>query len=161
MQKYVKLTTSVPCFSLPTGSQSNREFSTRFILCVYTLCYKVSRALLRLISVTVFNFAHPPVLSVLHLILSVSRFLVPECPLLVTVGHWTAPFLCWLPAHYKWVLKPVRVHYNSESDWFVVFKQSFASAELTHCRSVNIEMCLLVTDFWVGCVYSWLFCNVT
>ena len=48
----------------------------------------VSRALLRLISVTVFNFTHPPVLSALLLILSASRFLAPDYPLLVP-----APFL--------------------------------------------------------------------
>ena len=43
----------------------------------------VLRALLRLISVTLFSFTHPPVLSVLLLILSASRFPVPDFPLLV------------------------------------------------------------------------------
>ena len=38
----------------------------------------VSRTLLRLISVAVFNVTHPPVLSALLLTLSASRFLVPD-----------------------------------------------------------------------------------
>ena len=37
----------------------------------------------RLTSVTVFNFTHPPALSALLLILSASRFLAPDVPLLV------------------------------------------------------------------------------
>ena len=40
---------------------------------------------LRLTSVTVFNFTHPPVLSDLLLILSTSRFLAPDSPLLAPI----------------------------------------------------------------------------
>ena len=54
----------------------------------------VSWALLRLISVTVFNFTHPPVLSAPLLILSASRFLAPDSPLLVP-----APFLFSVHQH--------------------------------------------------------------
>ena len=82
-------------FSLPTGSQSNREFSTRKTLRAQNLsATNVSRALLRLISVTVFNFTHPPVLSALLLKLSASRFPVPDSPLLVP-----APFLSSVHLH--------------------------------------------------------------
>ena len=72
------------CFNFSTGPQPNNEFNTRETL---SATY-ISRALLRLISVTVFNFTHPPVLSVLLLILSASRFLAPDSPLGVP-----APFL--------------------------------------------------------------------
>ena len=48
----------------------------------------VSHALLRLISVTVFNFTHPPALSALLQVISASRFLTPDFLLLVPV-----PFL--------------------------------------------------------------------
>ena len=54
----------------------------------------VSRALLRLISVTVFRFTHPPVLSALRLILSVSGFLIIDFPLLVP-----SSFLSSAPLH--------------------------------------------------------------
>ena len=43
----------------------------------------VLRALLRLFSLHVFNFTHPPVLSAQLLTLSASRFLAPDSPLLV------------------------------------------------------------------------------
>ena len=45
----------------------------------------ISRALLRLSSVTVSKFTHPPVLSALLLILYASRFLIPDFPLLLSV----------------------------------------------------------------------------
>ena len=54
---------------------------------------KVLRALLRLTSVTVFNFTHPPVLSALLLILSVSSFFVPDFPLLVPAPFLSSAFL--------------------------------------------------------------------
>ena len=59
-----------------------------------TLCYNLSWALLRLLSVTVFNFTRPPVLSAPLLILSASRFLAPDSPLLVP-----APFLFSVHLH--------------------------------------------------------------
>ena len=43
----------------------------------------VSHALLRLISVTVFNFTHPPALSALLQVISTSRFFASDFPLLV------------------------------------------------------------------------------
>ena len=52
------------------------EFSTSSTLSAMI----VSRALLRLISLTVFNYTHTPVLSAQLLILSDSRFLVPDFP---------------------------------------------------------------------------------
>ena len=62
---------------------------------INTFRYKcIRRALLGLISVTVFNFTHPPVLSALLLILSASRFLVADFPQLVL-----APFLSSVPLH--------------------------------------------------------------
>ena len=75
----VILSTPLLSFNLSTGSQSNKEFSTK-------------RALLRLTSVTVFNFTHPPVLSALLLIISASTLLVPVVPLFVP-----APFLSSAP----------------------------------------------------------------
>ena len=48
----------------------------------------VSHTPLRLISVTVFNFTHPPALSALLQVISASRFLTPDFLLLVPV-----PFL--------------------------------------------------------------------
>ena len=53
-----------------------------------------SWALLCLISVTVFNFTRPPVLSAPLLILSASRFLAPDSPLFVP-----APFLFSVHQH--------------------------------------------------------------
>ena len=58
----------------------------------------VSNALLCLISVTVLNSTHPLILSALFLILSASRFLVPDFPLLSfsifgPVHGMTFPFL--------------------------------------------------------------------
>ena len=47
-----------------------------------------------LMSVTVFNFTRPPILSALLLILSASRFLTPDSPLLVP-----APFLFSVHQH--------------------------------------------------------------
>ena len=47
-----------------------------------------------LISVTVFNFTHPPILSAPLLILSASRFLTPDSPLLVPT-----PFLFSVHQH--------------------------------------------------------------
>ena len=54
----------------------------------------ISRALLRYISATVFNFTHRLVLSALFLILSASRFLATDSPLLVP-----APFLFSVHLH--------------------------------------------------------------
>ena len=69
---------------VPLGIHYNRN----------TLCYKCISALLCPISVTVFSFTHHPVLSTLLLTLPVSRFLVPDFPLLVL-----APFLPSAPLH--------------------------------------------------------------
>ena len=66
---------------------SHKEFSTLSSVNVW-------RTLTCLISVTVFNFTHPPVLSALLLILSASRFLAPDSPLLVP-----APFLFLVHRH--------------------------------------------------------------
>ena len=77
-------------FNFSTGFQSSKKFSTRSILSAIN----ITRALLRLISVTVFNFTHPPVLSALLLILSDSRFLAPDSPLL-----FPAPFLFSVHQH--------------------------------------------------------------
>ena len=67
-QKHIQLTTSLLCLNLFTGSQSHKAFSTKWTLSAIN----ISRALLHLSSVTVSNFTHPPVLSVLLLILSAS-----------------------------------------------------------------------------------------
>ena len=57
-------------------------------VCVNTLsAVNVSRILLRLISMAVLNFTHPPILSTLLLILSASRFHAPDFSCL----H------CWFP----------------------------------------------------------------
>ena len=66
-------------FNLNTGSRSHKECSTRRKLAAIN----VSHALLRLISVTVFNFTHSPVLSALLLTLSAS--IIPHTRLF-TVG---------------------------------------------------------------------------
>ena len=47
----------------------------------HSLLINIARALLRLTSVTVFNFTHPLALSAPLLILSASRFLTPDSPL--------------------------------------------------------------------------------
>ena len=59
----------------------------------HSLREKVLRTPLRLISVTVFNFTHPPVLFALFLILSASRFFVPDFPLLVPAPFLSSAFL--------------------------------------------------------------------
>ena len=63
------------------GSKSNKEFSTNWT----HFAVNVSQAVRHIISVTVFNFTHRPVLTALLLIviLSASRFLTPDSPLLV------------------------------------------------------------------------------
>ena len=62
---------------------------------INTRCYKcIMHTLFHLISVSVFNFTHPPILSALLLILSASRFLAPDFPVLVPV-----PFPSLAPWH--------------------------------------------------------------
>ena len=64
------------------GSQSYNELCTRENTALSAI--NVSRSLLRLISVTVFKFTHPPVLSALLILsVSVSGFLVTDFPLLI------------------------------------------------------------------------------
>ena len=83
--------------SISTGSQSHKEFSTgKTPSAINVLC-----ALLCLISVSVFNFTHPPVLSTLllnlfdSLTVSASRFLIIlDFPLLVP-----EPVLSSAPVH--------------------------------------------------------------
>ena len=77
-------------FNLYTGSRSHKECSTRRTVAAIN----VSHALLRLISVTVFNFTHSPALSALLLTLSASRFHSPDFSLLVP-----APFLFSVHLH--------------------------------------------------------------
>ena len=62
---------------------------------INTLFYKcITGTALSYISVTIFNFTHPPILSTLLLILSASRFLAPDSPLLVPT-----PFLFSVHQH--------------------------------------------------------------
>ena len=74
---------------MPDEGYGSRFWSLLLCLIQQRIQYKItlsatniSRALFRLISVTVFNFTHPTVLSALLLILSASRFLAPDSPLL-------------------------------------------------------------------------------
>ena len=66
--------------------------------------YKRITDIARLISVTGFNFTHPPLLSTLLLIFSASRFLVPNFPLLVFVLNF--PLLVPVPNVPLLVLAP-------------------------------------------------------
>ena len=58
------------CFNPSTGFQPHKEFSTRQTLSAVN----VSRALLRPTSFSVFNYTHPPVLSILLLIILAQDF---------------------------------------------------------------------------------------
>ena len=69
-------------------------FQQRIQCKINTLCYKCATGTAPSTSVTVFNFTHPPVHSARLLILSASRFLAPDSPLLVP-----APFLFSVHQH--------------------------------------------------------------
>ena len=78
-----------------------------------------------LISVTIFNFPHPPILSAHLLILSACRFLVPDSPL-----FFPAPFLSFGP--HAWVAFPFLFVRNSL--W------TPSSQTLRHFFSKNVDL---------------------
>ena len=122
----------------------------------------ISWALLRLISVTVFNFTHPPVLSTLLLILSASRFLAPDSPLLVP-----APFLLCAHVYALRIVSRDKIliiyyYYYMVQGWLAHYQSQIMSSRPTFpcCQHFPVQLstfhCLVQSTFFCSAVNIFL-----
>ena len=116
----------------------------------FTSAVNVSRALLRLMSVTVFSFTHPPILSVLLVMLSCSRFLVSDFPLLVSVPFSSSAPLYGMTFLFLTGRNPLWT--TSNPTWIFFFKPKDSPVKL-HLREGRCR-----PRFWMRnllCFTSW------
>ena len=111
--------------------------------------------LLHLTSVAVFNFTHPPVLSTLLLILSASRFLAPDSPLLVP-----APFLLCAHVYALRIVSRDKIliiyyYYYMVQGWLAHYQSQIMSSRPT------FPCCQHFPVMWLLLMEAWKFVPVT